>query len=919
MEQLGPCQVFYTMSCPNKRWPAILASILQRKTPELMVLDPIEEMRAQEAFENKTKAKEKMERYQDEDEIEDDEDEVVLGVHSQFGKGKHFVHETVSSAELEDVGDDRRCHLHQNCRRTRVEEYLDKTAANKLLEQNVLDTTRIFDSNMKSFRKNILTCKNGPMKVRYYQDRTEFQARGHPHVHGMAWSDMDQLERDYKGLKVTFQKLKEREKLTAEDIRPLRQFIDASATCTTDTKEIKQMLQKTDRKKHQCGQNCNRNPENCNRCAEEVANIIRESVLEVNVHHHTKTCRKKGPKCRFGIPRCPSKYTMISQAMTEEVKKTQTETVDGINYVKNRVELHMNSLESKLRENQKENLKAEIEETLDEMLEKCFQDISITEETDVIIIKEAEKEHKFKTILVQEAWEQNPEYSEEPINLLTPREILRSAVYQFFLSISTYGTKVIMKRSPKDIFVNNYNPFWMLAWNGNMDIQICLDYFSIITYVTDYLCKPEAATFEKLKEVKKAKEKGKTNSKDVMYALAQSYLNSRELGESETYYKLDPSLHYKQSNVKTIFVSSGFPHNRAKFLRRCKVEEEGRGMSVDGHEGKFLESEEIHTKYSLRPESMEEMCLAQMAMRFTLVTSAEANKIRSSGKEPTAPAEALGYEGLLTIATGQDEDTTSLTDFIELENNKIMRLRKFDAVLRRHKFNPEKDEHEYCYSELLLFSSWRCEDELFPQDATKCLQFFTKLQKSIEVVKKKLFPHLADVELGRAMVENFEADENEIGAELDAEGEMAEGGSEGATIAEDFACLQPDDAQETAGDGDAEAAPFFRAPVLLEMDELVERTRRLVWEQRVALNIVIKYCRKLAMMRRTGNWKLVKAPLLTIIGGAGTGKSMLINTISLWIQKLLATPGDDISSPYLILAAPTGETTFLLVLCEHYF
>ena len=116
------------------------------------------------------------------------------------------------------------------------------------------------------------------------------------------------------------------------------------------------------------------------------------------------------------------------------------------------------------------------------------------------------------------------------------------------------------------------------------------------------------------------------------------------------------------------------------------------------------------------------------------------------------------------------------------------------------------------------------------------------------------------------MVENFEADENEIGAELDAEGERSEEGREETNIAEDFGGLQPSDLQEAGKQGDTEAAPFFRAPVLLEMDELVERTRLLVWEQRVALNEVIKYCRVLAMMRRTGKWTPVTAPLLTIIG-----------------------------------------------------
>ena len=41
-------------------------------------------------------------------------------------------------------------------------------------------------------------------------------------------------------------------------------------------------------------------------------------------------------------------------------------------------------------------------------------------------------------------------------------------------------------------------------------------------------------------------------------------------------------------------------------------------------------------------------------------------------------------------------------------------------------------------------------------------------------------------------------------------------------------------------------------------------------------------------------------------GGAGTGKSMLINVISLWVRKLLTISGDETCSPYLIRAAPTG-------------
>jgi hypothetical protein len=37
-----------------------------------------------------------------------------------------------------------------------------------------------------------------------------------------------------------------------------------------------------------------------------------------------------------------------------------------------------------------------------------------------------------------------------------------------FLSVSDYGTKLILKREVSEIFVNNYNPFWMEADDDNL-------------------------------------------------------------------------------------------------------------------------------------------------------------------------------------------------------------------------------------------------------------------------------------------------------------------------------------------------------------------------------------------------------------------------------------------------------------------
>ena len=736
--------------------------------------------------------------------------------------------------------------------------------------------------------------------------------RGHPHIHGMAWSNMDELETKYKGLQTTFKKLKERQRLSTDDILPLQQFVDSTVTCTTNISELKKMfrpeLNDNDEEQADCKKDCD--PRKCNICAEQCAKLIKKRVIEVNTHHHTKTCGKKGPDCRFNIPRPPSDFTIIAQAMSEEVKKVEVETVRGLAYIMGKVKAELKRIEDDLNERRNENNEyAEIKGTLSTMLMKLFPTIRLSDDEETICLKEENEEYKLKTAFVRETWKQNQRHGKGNLDVLSPRERLQSAVYHYALSVCSHGTKVVLKRNLQDIFVNNFNPDWMVAWDGNMDIQPCLDYFSVITYMTDYVCKAETKTAQMLKDVKKAKQKENASHRDLMYALAQAYLTSREMGECEAYYKLDRSLHYKQSNVKTIFIGSGFPHNRPKFLRKCKCDADAsRGISVDGHDGKFLESESPHCKYSMRPECLEKLCLCQFCMRYTQLSSIEANKIRRSGRIPAPPKNGNGFEGILTVVTGDEMDRTDLPDFILLQNNKVMKLRRFDAVIRRHKFKSERDEHEYFFSELLLFWPWRDESELFPDDAQKCAELYNRVKPVIDGVKRTLFPHLTDVELGREMVENFEFDENEIGVAVDANGEQAEDPDEIAVLAEEYGGLEPCDLDlvEDQHPHKATPAPFFRAQPLLEMEELVQRTRKLVWEQLVVLEIVIGYCRDLVTKRQKGRGSSIDAPLLIVHGGAGTGKSMLINVISLWVRKLLTISGDETCSPYLIRAAPTG-------------
>jgi hypothetical protein len=366
--------------------------------------------------------------------------------------------------------------------------------------------------------------------------------RGHPHIHGMAWSRMEELEKKYCGLQMTFQKLKQRERLSYKDIVPLQKFVDATVTCTTDVNELKKIFHPIESESQEGNENCQDecDPEKCVMCAELCAEQVRHMVINVNTHHHTKTCGKKKPGCRFGIPRPPSDFTIIAQAMPEEMKKVEEKTVQSLEFVMGKVKTELKRIEDDLIQRKRDgNTNAEIEGTLDSMLQRLLPDIRITEDESEIIIKENREEYSLKTALVKEAWKQNPEHDTLPINLQASRERLHSAVYHYALSVCKSGTKVVLKRALRDIFVNNYNAHWMISWDGNMDIQPCLDYFSVITYMTDYVCKAETKTTEVLKHVKKAKQIENVSNREMMYALAQAYLTSREMGECEAYYKLD--------------------------------------------------------------------------------------------------------------------------------------------------------------------------------------------------------------------------------------------------------------------------------------------------------------------------------------------------------------------------------------------
>ena len=59
--------------------------------------------------------------------------------------------------------------------------------------------------------------------------------------------------------------------------------------------------------------------------------------------------------------------------------------------------------------------------------------------------------------------------------------------YVKLLGISTRGKVLIWKGKCNEVFVNNYNPEMLAARDANMDLQLTVDPYAVISYIASYM------------------------------------------------------------------------------------------------------------------------------------------------------------------------------------------------------------------------------------------------------------------------------------------------------------------------------------------------------------------------------------------------------------------------------------------------
>ena len=490
-------------------------------------------------------------------------------------------------------------------------------------------------------------------------------------------------------------------------------------------------------------------------------------------------------------------------------------------------------------------------------------------------------------------------------------------LYENALGVSKNGYKVVHKRDINEIYVNNYSKEWIINWNANMDLQLCLDFYAVITYISDYYSKDDSGTMGHIRDA--LKKAGNESLQSKLSIVIHTFLTHRQIGESEAFFKIFPHLHMKSSNIDTVFVPTGFKCNRSSFLKQL-TEGEAKTcknvIKIQGKDGCFSEKPSFIDKFERKDVSknqyLEDLSYTQFCMKY-----------KSSNSEPKAGdlksvviySNQKGFditEEMELIVTHDFEVSNEhykLPNIIQLTDirpgePKFMRKRS-RQVVRFHKFNKTKTPHEYYYAQLQMFLPFKREEDLEPDNFEKCELLYNQKSQynnslKIENVRSKLMQYLQSVEEGTERAEEMIT--SNIGDTIDPALEQENDDCEEIGVIDhpDFLFKDPSDLNMNITE-----VKKYKAIDLHDEETLDRMSINLDEDQRIVLEIGVDYAKYIVKARKAKEARTAP-PLLVVQGGAGTGKSTVIDILSQQMEKILRTPGDNPDHPYIIKAAFTG-------------
>ena len=450
------------------------------------------------------------------------------------------------------------------------------------------------------------------------------------------------------------------------------------------------------------------------------------------------------------------------------------------------------------------------------------------------------------------------------------------------LSLLSSKASIVMAREPKDVWVNNYNPNLLKAWNANLDIQYVLDPYSCIMYI---LSEHEPGELLRTAQRELWEADRTTDLKKQMRKLGSVYFDHREVSVQEAVVRT-VGLSLKDCSRKTEFLATDNNSTRmSKSL--AQIQEEAR----DDQESANIRLTSKYERYLARPRAkiFTTMCQASSFSDFRVLPKSEAQTTqKSKGEQLYKLQNGLGYVR--------------------------KRTRTQPAVIRYAKYSQTRDAERYFQSQLKLFLPHRTEAQLKPTGYDTFEDFYNT--GSVKVTAgSKVQPVKVIVERNRAKFDKGSKELQHAWDQLQTHGHLEDAWS---NIAPQTEQLRLEDTAEISHDpveqlDNTDDIPELTDPVettvprLCTVTSLGDNTRDLLHsqnsEQRELLYFVRNWCMQTVHGERPDPF------YIHVNGGAGVGKSHVIKCIYNEANKVLRN-GTSPADTTVLLASPTGTAAF---------
>ena len=459
------------------------------------------------------------------------------------------------------------------------------------------------------------------------------------------------------------------------------------------------------------------------------------------------------------------------------------------------------------------------------------------------------------------------------------------------LKTSKNGHSVVLRRNPSEMNINSYNPNLLRIWKANMDIQYILDAYACVMYVTSYMMKSEKAMGELLKQV--VKESRGDDIRTQLRKLGTTFLNNREVSSQESSYRI-LSLPLKRQSRKVVFINTDPKCERTSMTKPLSAIQ----TLEDDDEDLYLTS--LIDRYAARPDSLENICLAEFAANYSANIR---NERDNEGNEHTPNA----------LEEKHDDERQHL---IHLKNGLgIMHKRRREAIIRFHKYNIEKESEKYYRGKLMLYVPWRKEDDDILGDSETYIEQFRLKLNEVTIMEQRYSHNAQTLEEAQRDLDQFGPPEHawvnvapnaeHIRMEDELEGNVDETNVDRRDIEENTDILNGNANSNISLRYDIQADPN-----LLTNEEYFERMRNLNSEQKKIVNFHTKWCKSVVQCVKH-NKKMPDAYHLYISGAGGVGKSHVISLLRhitiKYMRFLPDVQGDDVTC---MLVAPTGTAAF---------